>query len=41
MDHQQEQGDALLGVVAIAEEFFGKSNLDKLPKKEREKKSGR
>jgi hypothetical protein len=37
MDHQQsEQGDALLGVVAIATEFFGV--LDELPKEERNKK---
>ena len=39
MDHQQseqQQGDALLGVMAIATEFFGK--LDRLSKKERIKK---
>jgi hypothetical protein len=36
-DQQSEQpGDAALGVEAIAIEFHGK--LDKLPKKEREKK---
>jgi hypothetical protein len=36
MDHQQQQGDALLGVVAIAEEFFGP--LDELSEEERKKK---
>jgi hypothetical protein len=36
MESKQGQGDALLGVVAIATEFFG--DLDKLSEEEREKK---
>jgi N6-adenosine-specific RNA methylase IME4 len=36
MDHHQGQGDALIGVLAIATELFG--NLDNLSKEEREKK---
>jgi hypothetical protein len=36
MESKQAQGDALLGVVAIATEFFGE--LDELPKEERTKK---
>ena len=36
MESKQEQGDALLGVAAIASELFG--SLNELPKKERNKK---
>jgi len=36
MESKQGQGDALLGVVAIATEFFGE--LDELPKEQRDKK---